>query len=355
MSQGRGGARHKAKPFVDTGLLLKLLGKHEELIKDFKSYDGLSRNSAVDPRGLVNVLHFVNDVLELSPSCEVHPQPLRNSLLQLLSNKPHLNLTKFNGSVWVNMKAERVGVVLHHVRRLARTGPNSSCTSSLTGMEYQWLKDTLAKVELRDENESQPTKAEEEEDTKVDPLESKPCKRLRAKASDVSVDDAGFPKMLDSPPNKTSETGPPRIFNKKKIKVQPEPETMLDLRESMGWVMKKPCTKTGGSLKKPCTKTGGPLKKGDEVSERRPWQVLRKTTATKPERCYLTGTQEKGGKLKLIVEVKKSWSNRYPLVIDKIKESLEKDHLTKEEALALREQLCKKYPCSQTLHTFEKG
>ena len=41
MPQGRGGARHKAKPFVDTGLLLRLLGKHEELIKDFNPMTGL--------------------------------------------------------------------------------------------------------------------------------------------------------------------------------------------------------------------------------------------------------------------------------------------------------------------------
>ena len=58
----------------------------------------------------VNALHFVNDVLDLAPSCELHPQPLRNGLIQLLSVKPQLNTTKFNGCVWANLRAERVGV-----------------------------------------------------------------------------------------------------------------------------------------------------------------------------------------------------------------------------------------------------
>ena len=57
--QGRGGARHKAKPYIDTGLLFKVLNKHEELVADMKGYEVVSRNSAVDPKALHALLPLV--------------------------------------------------------------------------------------------------------------------------------------------------------------------------------------------------------------------------------------------------------------------------------------------------------
>ena len=56
----------------------------------------------------------------------------------------------------------------------------------------------------------------------------------------------------------------------------------------------------------------------------------------------MCGTKEKGGKCKLIVEVSNKRSNRYGLIIGKIKEALEKKHWTKEEAVQMREELCSK-------------
>ena len=59
-------------------------------------------------------------------------------------------------------------------------------------------------------------------------------------------------------------------------------------------------------------------------------------------RAYLQGSTEKGEKLHLIVEVTSKRSDHYEKIIDEIHESLEKDSLTKPEALALREELCSK-------------
>ena len=398
---GRGGARHFSKPYVDAGLLLKLLSKHEEIMKDFKSYEALSRNSGIDPRGLVNALHFVNDVLDLAPSCELHPQPLRNGLIQLLSLKPQLNTTKFNGCVWANLRAERVGVVLAHVRKLARNGTNPSCCGALTSMEFQWLKTTLEKVQLK-ESDHPDTLAKEDSlsqgddqknilakgkkyeasdeagepaqntsgskgplpATKIKLKPEQACgskgplptakKKLKKNISDVSVDSDGFPKMLESPPKQEvpQKAAPTRIF--KKAIGNPKPTAYLpNLKGAMGWKQDKPATsvmKTG--LKKPAAAAKRPaaLQKAGEspktpaCSESKPWLSIRKTMASKPERCYLTGTKEKGGKLKLVVEVPKTWSNRYPLVIDKIKEAMLAENLSKEEAVALRSKLCKQYP-----------
>ena len=51
-----------------------------------------------------------------------------------------------------------------------------------------------------------------------------------------------------------------------------------------------------------------------------------------------------GEKSKLIVEVSKVRSNQYLKVIDKIMESLKKENLSKQEAIALRSKLCLQHP-----------
>lgn len=148
---GRGGSRHKSKPYIESGLLMKLFVKHVELLKNFKGYESLSRNSGIDPKSLVHALDFINDLIELEASCEIHPQPLKNSLLQLLTSSPSLNNTCQSGSLWAHMRAERVNVLLFHFRRLARNGPNQACASALSGMEMQKLKAAMEKVVLREE------------------------------------------------------------------------------------------------------------------------------------------------------------------------------------------------------------
>eukprot|EP00439_Symbiodinium_sp_Y106_P007927 s1959_g1.t1 len=75
------------------------------------------------------------------------------------------------------------------------------------------------------------------------------------------------------------------------------------------------------------------------------WKAVRKTKASEPARCYLTGTLGPAGKRLLITEVPERWTSQYEKVIDIIKKSLEKDpKMTKDQAQAMRTSLCKKYP-----------
>ena len=94
-------------------------------------------------------LALVNELLELSPQAELHPQPLRDALLRLLSSKPLLNNTGHAGQVWVHQRADRVNVLLAHIRKLARSGPTARCAGNLTGLEFSQLQDTLKRVQLR--------------------------------------------------------------------------------------------------------------------------------------------------------------------------------------------------------------
>ena len=75
-----------------------------------------------------------------------------------------------------------------------------------------------------------------------------------------------------------------------------------------------------------------------------PWLVLQKTVAKKPERAYVLGTKVEGLKPRLIVEATKTRSQKYSWVLDRIIDSLRKGNLSKPEAIALREKMCKQYP-----------
>ena len=117
--QGRGGARHFKKPYVKTELLLKLLKKHEDLLLDLKGMSLCRETQQWTPRHCTDAFPWWKTSW---------PWSLLKKCI------PKLNSTRFNGSVWTNMKAERLNVLLSHVRKLARSG-GSSCLAALTGSE----------------------------------------------------------------------------------------------------------------------------------------------------------------------------------------------------------------------------
>lgn len=372
---GRGGPRHFAKPYLDAGLLFKALDRHSALLTDMKGYEVLSSNSGVDPKALHYMLPLIDDLVALEASASIAAQPLRTALFQVLQEEPSLNSSKYKGSVWVNMRVGRLGVVLHHVRKLARTtANNAACLANLTSLEYAQLMATLKKVVVNDPQnvEKAPLKKGTLKKDAESSLknESPPKKRLKETPSNVSVDSNGWPQMLRSPAaSPASSAKPPNLFEKRRRigsrAMQGEAsEGDTDLHLQMG-LRKKPAaalkkskaaSKKGplkkgkpaaskSSLKKGKAEKSNPLKKDAALKkERLPWVKLLKTTSIKSERCYLTGTHEKNGKPKLIVEVTKRRSLQYHWVIDSIMKALKKDNLTKEEALQMREDLCAKFP-----------
>lgn len=119
-----------------------------------------------------------------------------------------------------------------------------------------------------------------------------------------------------------------------------ELQEAMCLRQKPAAALKKaPCASPSTLKKVKTLKKDSALKHG-----RKPWAKITKTTASKPERCYLIGAHEPGEKLRLIVEVSKKRSLQYIYIIDMIKEALHKKHLTKEEALDMRDDLCCQFP-----------
>ena len=81
----------------------------------------------------------------------------------------------------------------------------------------------------------------------------------------------------------------------------------------------------------------------DPTAERKPWKRLRIVKAEKGNvRSYIQGQYE-DGPLHLVVEVTEKKCPHYLKIIEKIKASLEKDHLTKAEALEMRAKLLEQY------------
>ena len=279
------------------------------------------------------------------------------------------------------MRAERLNVLLFHIRKLARTGPTQACVNALSGQELGRLQNTLKKVAIQEalvplqngkENEKQEDEDEEEEEKDEDEEEKKEkrlVKRLKVNPSDVSCDSQGFPNMLKSPQQK-QEVMPSRLLRKRvgQGNKRQEIEKDEDLRERLGFEKqepyKRPAAKAKSScqrppaLKKPASSTktlgeeesngtfarGSSKKQGQALQGDGPWLVLQKALGKKPERAYVLGTKVAGLKPRLIVEVTKTMSKKYSWVLDRIIDSLRKENLSKPEAIALREKMCKQYP-----------
>ena len=305
------------------------------------------------------------------PTAEVAPAPLKQTLLSLLTNHTEMNNSKHRGEVGVQLRANRITILLAHVRKVKKDGNLAleKAAARLCMADFHLLQNGLMHI--------QPTP--------VLPLEKGPWekgkeatpqkgdRRLSKNDSDVSMDSNGWPKF-ESPSKQSlkkeqslekdkqslgkdeqslgkdeqslekGEVASSSLARKRKAG-QRLLEKAEDLQEAMGiGLSKKPAASPKALRKakaKPKTlKKAEPLEKG----VRKPWVKIKKTKAEKPiPRAYLQGSTEEGEKLHLIVEVSSKRSDHYEKIIDEIHESLEKDSLTKPEALALREELCSKY------------
>ena len=182
MSTGRGGARHMPKPHIDVMLVYDALNKHRDILVNFGPYNALSKSMAVDPKGLMHCYFLLDELIKISPTGEIHSQPMRQALLKVLQEHPEVNDTKYNGQVWMNIKSERLNVILSHCRRLKVQSSWGSCAAKLTGAEYQLLQKLIQGMS-----------------GKV-VLDEPPKKRvLKKEESDISIDENGFPNILKTP------------------------------------------------------------------------------------------------------------------------------------------------------------
>ena len=366
--EGRGGARHFAKPYVDSGLVLKVLTEHQATLSDMGSYELISRANAPDPKGLVQTMPLWAGLLRLESSGEIHSQPMRTALITLLAEAPEMNKTRFSGQAWVNLKLERLNTMLYHVRKLGRESLTAAA-AKLTRQEFKALQSSLQllsipapALEKAPAPEMALEKATALEKAAGNKRKSEALnKKLKQNDSDATMDSQGFPRMFGETPEKATpnrnEPAATSSFSRRRNGNKAAPLEKGELHKALGLGAKKRPASAMKTTKKEagkptlekaeaeCAKRPASILKNKRTSGekegRKPWLKIRKTQAQKQLRAYLVGTTQEGGKLKLIVEVSAKRCPDYSQVIDEIWTSLEKDALTKAEALQLKEKLCK--------------
>ena len=123
-------------------------------------------------------------------------------------------------------------------------------------------------------------------------------------------------------------------------KVSLEKVPSESLHGALGYGKKRPAAALKKAKGKAKSKAKALKKAPASQPQKTKWVKLRKTTGTNPERCYITGSTEIGGKLKLIVEVSHKRTPHYKAVADTLMARIEEQQLSKEQALELRDKLC---------------
>jgi hypothetical protein len=369
-AMGKGGKLHFAKPVVDGGLLFRALLTGAQFLRNLGDYETLSRGSLPSYEGLVQNGPLLEELLVLEPTAELHPQPVKAALLRLLGTDSSLNGTVYNGQVWINLRQERLCTLLFHVRKAARD-PNTlqQAALKLNGTDMITLKKVLGLVSIPLEKGSTedslttpaahlvpPAVETEKEDAKsvvsvgkqtvnysTDDVGSlaKGKRTLKKTVSAVSVDSDGFPAFLKH--DKIEDDAPcerdPKHRNlghKISAETWSKSQEQRQLKMSLGFesesVLKKPASAkevkpTPSSSSSACV-----------------WVKLQKTTGKCPARSYILGSLAKGQKPKLIVEVSMKRSSQFVWIIDEIMKQLQAKHLSKGDALKLRDELCLQYP-----------
>ena len=203
---GKGGARHTSKPQVDPGVLFKCLSLHKELVCNLGPYESISKTQACNPKGLLKNIPLLKGLVQLESTGEIHPSCMRQAAFQLFMEDPKCNDTKWSGGVWSNMRVERVGTLLFHMRRLKLGDGLRACASKLTTIELLSIQEVLDMMDRKPEAEAPAlplVKREEAEDDDRALAErdenDKPAKKLKKEISEVSLDSLGMPKCFGTP------------------------------------------------------------------------------------------------------------------------------------------------------------
>ena len=195
-SMPKGGAKHKAKPWVDVGLLYQCLEKHKDMVADPGAYEHVGRPNAPDAKGLLANMPLRKALVRLEPTCNVHAQPLRQTLLSLLAAEPDIDTSSHTGQVCCKSKLQRPNVLLAHVKNLARNQSSMAAVAGkLTRLQYVDLLFGLKLLEVEPDEAPGLGKDKGSEEAGL----RKGERKLKFSICDASMDSTGLPLMFQSP------------------------------------------------------------------------------------------------------------------------------------------------------------
>ena len=362
-------------------------------MQNLGSYEAVSKSQSISPKGLIHCLPLSKGLIALAPTGEIHGNSLRAALFQLLMVDPACNDSKYNGSVWVGLRIERITCLLNHMRRLKNSQADMrQCASMLTAAECIRLQEVVHAMDSKDPGVGKTPIADEQAIVpygslgESDPADTGPKtakRKLQPSETEVSLDSEGFPACLKEPSSssghKKAENAEPSLpaFMKnrpgRRATVSGIPWDCEELRDQMGFAgkamkKKKKKNKKKKLCKKALAKGPGEAKvlpkakaKAKAKAEakakglakakakakafvfptvRSKWHKIQVTTAKKPARAYIQGILQEGDKKRLIVEISLVRSPKYKEHIESIRQKMEEHHLTRQEALEERDRLC---------------
>ena len=148
LPSGKGGNLHTKKPEVDEGLSMRVFVKNTDLLQNMGPYEQISKSKNCNPKGLMKMLPLTKGLLALESTCEIHTGRLRRALFQVLMTNASIIDNKFNGAVWIGLRIERLGVLMFHMRRLAKSNLQL-CAARPSGAEFVQLKEVAQMIEQR--------------------------------------------------------------------------------------------------------------------------------------------------------------------------------------------------------------
>ena len=135
---------------IDPQLLYKVLADNMHLITNMGEYESISRPMAAKGSGLVMLAPLIESIVDMQPCAELPLAQLKNTLLQLVLERPSWNGTRYRNDHYAGMRTERVMTLLHHVRRVVREPRRrAQLNLKISGAEATLLDNIFAKVTLR--------------------------------------------------------------------------------------------------------------------------------------------------------------------------------------------------------------
>ena len=135
---------------IDPQLLAKVLADNMHLITNMGEYESISRPMAAKGSGLVALAPLIESIVDMQPCAKLPLAQLKNTLLQLVLERPSWNGTRYRNDHYAGMRTERVMTLLHHVRRVVREPRRrAQLNLKISGAEAMLLDNIFAKVTLR--------------------------------------------------------------------------------------------------------------------------------------------------------------------------------------------------------------
>ena len=186
---GKGGARNFVKSFIDPGILLEALSKHQDLLQKFGIYGKSPETRVWTQKGCSQSCLWFEVCLR---SGDIHSAAVRQVLLRMVTDKPSLNNSEWPNLLQPQGRATECGALSFEEIRIKRR--SEEVCSQADCIRISAIAGSCGHVGC-------------------------PCRsttggqerKLKQEVSDATVDSDGYPKCLETPSPKSKKVSGPAL------------------------------------------------------------------------------------------------------------------------------------------------